>query len=572
MSWRHGPYRVRSSYDDFLTAGLILGMAGGIVRWFLRLLSLLAWVGWRYRSELAPFYLAFALWFGAGILHSSSEAAIGVAVAAVAVTVALWRWGARIGIDTRAERLYATVVAGVAGLWATAATWLSPGHEPLPVTLKLATVILAVPWWLHRRRRSRVRLQRGLDAWPDLADKVGLAGSRIQSAAQTPWGWTGKVRLRQGQTVAEAINRLPAIESGMGVRQGAIRIEPDPDRADRFDLTVLNADPHSEPLEWPGPTIESVTEPFELGLFEDGTPVTVSVAHRHVLIGGLLGSGKSGALNLILGELSGCPDVVLWGIDLKSGMEILPWAACLDRLATTPAEAEALLRDAVKVLNARADHQAQAGQRFWHPTPTKPALVIVIDEHAELADHANRALVYADSIARRGRAVAVTLISATQRPTQAAMGGGAIRSQMDIRICFRVRERRDVDLILGQGSLAAGWRAETLDAPGKFLISAQEHPVPKRARAFWLTDQDVQITADFYAPTGPRSMPSRQQPPRQTSNPTPTTRPRADSRWTAAPSGCGCPGNANQSKPPTPKTCYGPRCATRHRTDSRCRS
>ncbi|MCI0689955.1 MAG: hypothetical protein L0Y54_22365, partial [Sporichthyaceae bacterium] len=253
----------------------------------------------------------------------------------------------------------------------------------------------------------------------------------------------------------------------------------------------------------PGPTIESITEPFELGLFEDGTPVTVNIAHRHVLIGGLMGSGKSGALNLILGELSGCLDVVLWGIDLKSGMEMLPWAGCLDRLATTPAEAETLLRDAVKVLNARADQQAHAGQRFWRPTPATPALVIITDEHAELADTVPRALVYLDSIARRGRAVAVTLISATQRPTQAAMGGGAIRSQMDVRICFRVRERRDVDLILGQGSLAAGWRAETLDAPGKFLISAQEHPQPKRARAYWLTDQDVHITADFYAADRP---------------------------------------------------------------------
>src|SRR5262249_42472361 len=34
----------------------------------------------------------------------------------------------------------------------------------------------------------------------------------------------------------------------------------------------------------------------------------------------------------------------------------------------------------------------------------------------------------ADSIARRGRAVAVTLLIATQRPTQAAMGHGAVLS------------------------------------------------------------------------------------------------------------------------------------------------
>jgi S-DNA-T family DNA segregation ATPase FtsK/SpoIIIE len=71
------------------------------------------------------------------------------------------------------------------------------------------------------------------------------------------------------------------------------------------------------------------------------------------------------------------------------------------------------------------------------------------------------------------------------------MGAGAVRSQMDVRVCLRVRERRDVDLVLGQGMLAAGWHAHTLDAPGKFLLSTPEHSVPRRARAYLLTDTDV---------------------------------------------------------------------------------
>src|SRR5271156_2008079 len=50
-----------------------------------------------------------------------------------------------------------------------------------------------------------------------------------------------------------------------------------------------------------------------------------------------------------------------------------------------------------------------------------PALIIVIDEYAELSDDAPDAIKHADSIARRGRAVAVNLVAATQRPTQKAM-------------------------------------------------------------------------------------------------------------------------------------------------------
>jgi hypothetical protein len=128
-----------------------------------------------------------------------------------------------------------------------------------------------------------------------------------------------------------------------------------------------------------------------------------------------------------------------------------------------------------------------------------PALVIIIDEYAELADDAPEAIRHADSIARRGRAVAVNLVAATQRPTQKAMGQGAVRSQMDVRISFRVRERKDVDLILGQGMLNAGWHAHTLNAPGKFLVAAAEHDTPKRARAYLVTDQAVAGTAAMYA-------------------------------------------------------------------------
>lgn len=59
---------------------------------------------------------------------------------------------------------------------------------------------------------------------------------------------------------------------------------------------------------------------------------------------------------------------------------------------------------------------------------------------------------------------------------------------MDLRICFRVRERKDVDLVLGQRMLRAGWDAHNRNAPGKFLVSAPEHDKPKRARAYLLTD------------------------------------------------------------------------------------
>jgi S-DNA-T family DNA segregation ATPase FtsK/SpoIIIE len=235
-------------------------------------------------------------------------------------------------------------------------------------------------------------------------------------------------------------------------------------------------------------------------LFEDGRPCRVMILRRNVLIGGTTGAGKSGLVNVILAALAACGDVVIWGIDLKGGMELQPWAQCLARLATTPEQAIALFQDAITQLDQRAAGMAAAGRRVWEPSPDMPALVIVVDEYAELPPEARD---YADSLARRGRAVAVNLLAATQRPTQEAMGHNAVRSQMDVRICLRVRERRDVDLILGQGSFTSGWHAHSLTQPGTFLISDAEHTAPERARAYLITDDQVATHAARHAASRP---------------------------------------------------------------------
>jgi len=220
---------------------------------------------------------------------------------------------------------------------------------------------------------------------------------------------------------------------------------------------------------------------IDLGPFEDAEPCRVLFLRRHAIIGGATRAGKSGGLNELLGNLAACRDVIIWAIDLKRGMELRPWAACIDRLATTPAEAAALLADAVTILFARAQHLADHGRREWEPSERMPALVIIIDEYAELAEQAPDAMKDTDTIARLGRAPAVTLVAATQRPTQKVMGQGAVRSQMNIRIAFRVQEQRDVDLILGQGMLKAGWHANKLNAPRKIppLVTRARHPPPR---------------------------------------------------------------------------------------------
>jgi len=111
--------------------------------------------------------------------------------------------------------------------------------------------------------------------------------------------------------------------------------------------------------------------------------------------------------------------------------------------------------------------------------------VLPVDELAELVEQLPDAATYLDSIARLGRKTAVTLLVATQRPTQQALGGGALRAQLTVRVCLRVTEPQDGELILGRGKAKQGYRPDLLDAPGKLLAwDPPDHTRPVPAKAY----------------------------------------------------------------------------------------
>ena len=230
---------------------------------------------WRYRSELAPLGVAAALAGAAWWLHHTRPhwwalvaALAGVAAWAVAMFGARWRLPARI------ERVYAAVTIYAAGIWLGAATALGPSVPPLPQAGVIGAVILSIPWWTHRRRRAKVRLERKLQAWPDIAKAIGLAGAEVMSATVDVWGWRARFRLARGQTIKDVVAKIPAIESGLGTFRGAVRVYPTPDDlAHRCEIRVLEMDPHAGAIPWPGPSVTSITQPIDLGPFEDASPV-----------------------------------------------------------------------------------------------------------------------------------------------------------------------------------------------------------------------------------------------------------------------------------------------------------
>ena len=251
---------------------------------FVRIVEAISRSAYRYRSELAPFGVAGLVFAAGWWLHATHPgAAVPIALATAAVCAAVSVVAARTRLKQhgwlgrRSERLYMAVVTGIGGGWLSAATAFGPTTGRLPTLWAFGTVLCAVPWWAHHRRRARVRVERTLEAWPGVAETVGLAGATIRSAVVDAWGFTVRIALPRGQTVSTAIDRIPAVESGLATRPGAVRIEPDQTRADWLIMRVIEQDPHAEPIPFPARTVESVTRPIVLGVFEDGQPVEVKL-------------------------------------------------------------------------------------------------------------------------------------------------------------------------------------------------------------------------------------------------------------------------------------------------------
>jgi S-DNA-T family DNA segregation ATPase FtsK/SpoIIIE len=465
-------------------------------------LMFLSRAGWRYRHELAPFYAALGLAILASIGHDYAPRWWPLALlVGAAGTAGAWHWlAARPSVE-----VYVLAIGSAATVWTAIAWWASPWHDWLVWPAVLGAVAGGIPRWWHYRRRGKIRVLRGaprgarrelrriVRSWPELADYMELAGSHVQRAEADEHGFSFTLALRAGVTAADVVGKRARVESVLETRPGAVRVLPDPDHAHRAFLRIVNRDPLARSIPWPGPTASSIGEPIVLGLFDNGEPVRLALVGEHVLIGGATGRGKSGLLNAILAELSVRTDVVVWGIDMKLGLELAPWRPVLGRLATTRNEALALLTAANHVLDARARLLAGRAGRKWRPSADEPALVVAVDELAELnAD----ALALFERLARMGRAAGIVLVAVTQRPSVAALGSLDARTQMTVRISLGVIEARDAELILGSGRIGEGWRTERLGGPGYFLVLAPgQHEAPRPARAYWLPDEAVGAAA-----------------------------------------------------------------------------
>lgn len=322
-------------------------------------------------------------------------------------------------------------------------------------------------------------LVRGLSPrllWPSIAAEVGLVGTRCVGARTTRLGWEVVLRLAPPASQASVERHADAVATALGVAR--VRATPDPARADRIHLALdffrsLGVVPYPTDTRrvW---TPDSAAWPVPLGVDDDGNEVTVFLYGSSVLIGGSPGAGKSTAIRALLAGLARQRDTALVGLDPKR-VELTPWRSRFSDLVVgnDPAPTLDLLHRLVGEVQRRAVLMAAQGIVTLRPSPDTPAIVLVVDEWAELAaEGTTKQRAEAQELLRRfvslGRATGCAAVLATQRPTSDSVDTGT-RSLLAHRLALRCGDRWQSESILGHG-LAEAARIP-VGSPGYGLLT-----------------------------------------------------------------------------------------------------
>ncbi len=216
---------------------------------------------------------------------------------------------------------------------------------------------------------------------------------------------------------------------------------------------------------------------------EDGSIVQLRLASpdvTHVLIAGTTGSGKTVLARTILASLMASTpprDLRVALVDPK-GRHLRPFAGyphVVGDVATGADDWTGLILQVVAEMEDRYRREA-----------SRPALVLAVDEVADVvaADPAlEGALV---RIAQMGREAGIHLLLATQKPSASALSG-LITSNLPARLVGRVLKHEDARIAAGVG----GTEAERLSGKGDFLALAAGKRV--RFQAAMVRDEDLPL-------------------------------------------------------------------------------
>ncbi|MFE2563074.1 hypothetical protein [Streptomyces mirabilis] len=320
--------------------------------------------------------------------------------------------------------------------------------------------------------------------------------------------WEVRLELPDGIPASKALGATAQLANGFGVSVQQIS-QAKGAREDWLTLRVtlkvpFTGKPNKGPLLAAGKV--NLWEPQPMAVSERGDVTAVEWFEKTALFGGEPGSGKSAAANNPL--LSAALDVIadLYLADGKGGFDLSPFEGIAQMIDTDgdPAKLLAILthlwevvlpglKQVVKDHSVRKFSEALAAQDDrvrW--------TVVYIDEWAsymaaaspEQQKELERLL---RLITQQGRAYAVIVIAATQKPDSNAVPTG-IRDILSTRWAGRCMTPEASDTILGKGRASAGYNAQRIlkSQRGVGYLQTGETSEPTLTQSYFYTDDEVE--------------------------------------------------------------------------------
>lgn len=440
-----------------------------------------------------------------GAWGNSPTAAVGLTIAAGALTAATWWAGAG---TKQARRIHATLSTAAGTSYLVIGTITDPLDPALLSTLVIGGAVAAGSWNVRQALRVNpdATKEQGAVETGVLVKAIGNAKAQLRGTPKVePNKVTAPLQLSPGQMSTDELgNRAKYIAGELGISPTSIRIQADPERADRADLVIVPQDMLKQPNDWPGPSHlgESITDPIVIGVYEDGAeavlwfPAGPGRNATHFLTAGMNGSGKSAGQSVAITEALTRRDVIVWAIDPSKGMQTFaPFLPYLDWVEMTTAGGEAMIDALSQVITARADHMGRHGYKNWTPEVYAelgmPYMVVWIEEAAKFFRNGTEM----EGLVMEARSAGISVIISLQRPSATSMPTD-VREQLGGVLCFGVKGSTTADMALPDDVRDAGARPEAWEnrRPGYAYLVApgvDEERYPTPLRTYRIDDEQI---------------------------------------------------------------------------------
>jgi S-DNA-T family DNA segregation ATPase FtsK/SpoIIIE len=249
----------------------------------------------------------------------------------------------------------------------------------------------------------------------------------------------------------------------------------------------------------------SMFDPVHTGLDEFGAPVWMRIIYKNLLAAGEPGGGKSGLMNILAAHaaLSRVCRMVLF--DAKQ-VELGMWDETadefvgpdLDKAITTLLRLQRVMDNRYAWLKAHRRREIRPGDRLNVITTFFDEIAVYSSVLGTEQQQKQFIALLRDLVAR-GRAAAMPVIAATQRPSIDIIPK-SLRDLFGYRAAFRCTSTGSSDIILGDGWAHAGFDATTIrpEQQGVAYLIA-EGGTPRLIKAAYLSDEDIIALADYAA-------------------------------------------------------------------------